>query len=83
MSVSIANLKLPTERMKSRLLITAGADGEAVREAMKKRRRELAFSCVSSDACRNAAPLRELFYVFFALIKSFLESLEPFSQKRF
>ena len=62
---------------------TAGADGEAVRKAMKKRRRELAFSRVSSDAAACAAPLRELFYVFLALIKSFLESLEPFSQKRF
>ena len=58
MSVSIADLWLLTELEKSRLLITAVADGEAVREAMKKRRRELAFSCVSSDACRNAAPLR-------------------------
>ena len=28
-----------------------------------------------------AAPLRELFYIFFALIKSFLESLEPFFKK--
>ena len=61
MSVSIADLELLTKLDKSRLLITAGADGEAVRKAMKKRRRELAFSCVSSDACRNAAPLRELF----------------------
>ena len=48
MSVSIADLWLLTEMENSRLLITAGADGEAVREAMKKRRRELAFSCVSS-----------------------------------
>ena len=50
MSVSIADLKLLTERLKSRLLIPAGADGEAVRGAMKKRRRKLAFSCVQMPA---------------------------------
>ena len=40
MSVSIADLWLLIEIEKSRLLITAGADGEAVRKAMKKRRRK-------------------------------------------
>ena len=83
MSVSIADLWLLIEIEKSRLLITAVADGEAVREAMKKRRRELAFSCVSSDACRlRGTPAGTILY-FHTLIKSFLESLEPFSQKRF
>ena len=63
MSVSTADLELPTELEKSRLLITAGADGEAVREAMKKRRRELAFSCVSSDACRLRGTHAGDFYI--------------------
>ena len=82
-SVSIADLWLLTEMENSRLLITAGADGEAVREAMKKRRRKQAFSCVSSDACRLRGTPAGTVLDFFALIKSFLESLEPFSQKRF
>ena len=83
MSVSIADLWLPTELEKSRLLITAGADGVAVRKAMNKRRRKLAFSCVYSDACRlRGTPAGTVLY-FHTLIKSFLESLEPFSQKRF
>ena len=63
MSVSIADLWLLIEIEKSRLLITAGADGEAVREAMKKRRRKLAFSCVSSDACRLCGTPAGDFYI--------------------
>ena len=42
---------------------TAGADGEAVRKAMKKRRRKLAFSCVSSDACRLRGTPAGDFYI--------------------
>ena len=62
-SVSIADFLLLTALEKSKLLITAGADDEAVREAMKKRRRELAFSCVSSDACRLCGTPAGDFYI--------------------
>ena len=40
MSVSIADLKLLTERENSRLLITAGADGVAVRKALEKAKKK-------------------------------------------
>ena len=64
LQVSRRKYSKANERVDSRLIAThrnqelqiehytAGADGEAVRGAMKKRRRKLAFSCVSSDACR-------------------------------
>ena len=61
--MSIADFLLLTALEKIKLLITAGADGEAVRKAMKKRRRELAFSCVSSDACRLCGTPAGDFYI--------------------
>ena len=59
------------------MLITAGADGEAVRKAMKKRRRKQAFSCVSSDACRlRGTPAGDFFIAlseqkFFGVLRTF------------
>ena len=45
------------------MLITAGTDGEAVCEAMKKRRRKYTFSCVSSYACRLCGTPAGDFYI--------------------
>ena len=59
------------------------ADGEAGRGATEKAQKRVYFLLCFFSLAAYAAPLRELLYIFFALIKSFLEFQEPFSQKRF
>ena len=61
MSVSIADLWLLIEIEKSRLLITAGADGEAVRGATEKAQKRVYFLLCFFQLAAFAAPLRELF----------------------
>ena len=62
MSVSIADLKLLTELKKSRLLITAGADGEAVRGATEKAQKRVYFLLCFFPLAAYAAPLRGFLY---------------------
>ena len=62
MSVSIADLKLPTEREKSRLHITAGADGLTVRKAMEKAQKRVYFLLCFFKLAAYAAPLRGVLY---------------------
>ena len=63
MSVSIADLWLLIEIEKSRLLITAGADGEAVRGATEKAQKRVYFLLCFFKLAACAASLRELFYI--------------------
>ena len=83
MSVSIADLELPTESKNSKLnIIPQGRTVKPFVERQKKHRREFTFFCAFSRLPLLRHPCGD-YLDFFALIKSFLESLEPFSQKRF
>ncbi|MGM9634862.1 MAG: hypothetical protein ACI3YE_01780, partial [Candidatus Avispirillum sp.] len=79
--MSIADLQLPTERENSRLLITAGADGFAVRVAIEKAKKKVYFLLRFFSLAAYAAPLRGVALLSYQG-KSFLEFQEPFSQKR-
>ena len=58
-SVSIADFLLLTALETSKLLITAGADGEAVREATEKAQKRVYFLLCFFSLAACAAPLRD------------------------
>ncbi|MGM9635377.1 MAG: hypothetical protein ACI3YE_04410 [Candidatus Avispirillum sp.] len=57
-SVSIADLKLLAKMENSRLLITAGADGETVRKAIEKAQKKVYFLLRFFSLAAFAASLR-------------------------
>ena len=83
MSVSIADLKLLTESKNCKLNIYRRGGRRSRSWSDRKSTKESLLSSVLFPACRFCGTPAGTDLDYFALIKSFLESLEPFSQKRF